>query len=97
MMFKENDESGVKGALSKSGPVSVCVDASNWAPYRSGVFSNCGKTNLNHAVTAVGYQADGVWIVRNSWGASWGDSGHIRLATGNTCGILAHAVVPNLA
>lgn len=94
MLTNEND---VKEALARSGPVSVCVDASNWSAYRSGVFSNCGKTNLNHAVTAVGYQEDGVWIVRNSWGASWGDQGHIRLATGNTCGILAHALIPNLA
>ena len=91
------DANALKEAIGSSGPVSVCADASNWSLYKSGVFSNCGTTNLNHAIVAVGYQADGVWIVRNSWGASWGDQGHIRLAAGNTCGITSHAVVPNLA
>jgi len=33
-----------------AGPVSICVDASNWSAYKSGTFSNCGTTNLNHAV-----------------------------------------------
>lgn len=87
---------GVKESLGTTGPVSICVDASNWSLYRSGVFSNCGTTNLNHAVVAIGYQADGVWIVRNSWGATWGEQGHIRLAAGNTCGLQNHALIPNL-
>lgn len=87
----------IKESLVETGPVSICVDASNWSAYRSGVFSNCGTTNLNHAVTLIGYQADGAWIVRNSWGTTWGDQGHIRLATGNTCGLQNHALIPNLA
>jgi C1A family cysteine protease len=87
----------VKETLGTVGPISICVDASNWASYKSGVFSNCGGSNLNHAVVAVGYEENGVWIVRNSWGASWGDQGHIRLAPGNTCGLQNHVVVPNLA
>lgn len=91
------DSDSVKESLAKTGPVSICVDASNWSMYKSGVFSNCGKTNLNHAVTLVGYTADSVWLVRNSWGTSWGDQGHIRLAAGNTCGLLNHALIPNIA
>ena len=94
MMTNAND---VKEAIGTSGPVSICVDASNWSMYKSGVFSNCGTTNLNHAVVAIGYQADGVWLVRNSWGTTWGDQGHIKLASGNTCGLLNHVVIPNLA
>ncbi len=78
-------------------PVSICVDASNWSLYRSGVFSNCGTTNLNHAVVLVGYNANDEWIVRNSWGTSWGEVGYIRLKAGNTCGLGNHALMVNLA
>ena len=67
-------------------PTSVCVDASNWSFYRSGVFSNCG-TSINHAVLAVGYDASGNWLVKNSWGTSWGMSGYITLKSGSTCGV----------
>jgi C1A family cysteine protease len=86
----------LKSSLATTGPVSVCVDATNWSAYKSGVFSNCGVSTLNHAVTAVGYTTDGTWIVRNSWGASWGENGFIRLKSGGTCGIDKHALIPNL-
>ena len=87
----------IKSALGTTGPVSICIDASNWSAYRTGVFSNCGNTTLNHAVTLIGYQADGTWIVRNSWGTTWGEQGFIRLKEGGTCGLDQHALIPNLA
>jgi len=68
-------------------PVSVSVDASTWSIYKSGVY-NCTSTTLDidHAVQVVGYGTDSTtnppkdyWIVRNSWGASWGEKGYIRL------------------
>jgi C1A family cysteine protease len=67
-------------------PTSVAVDATNWSLYRTGTFSNCA-TNLNHGVLAVGYDASGNWIVKNSWGTSWGQQGYITLKTGDTCGV----------
>lgn len=73
-------------------PISVAVDASNWSPYRSGVFNNC-KTSLNHGVLLTGV-TDQYWHVKNSWGPSWGESGYIRLARGNTCGICNVASYP---
>ena len=79
---------GIQGKV-----VSVAVDASNWSAYRGGVFNNC-RTQLNHGVTLVGVK-DGNWWVKNSWGASWGEKGFIRLAAGNTCGICNMAVFPN--
>lgn len=85
----------MKRAVSKA-PVSVCVDASNWSFYKSGVFNNCGETTyeqLNHAVVAVGYDSEGNWLIRNSWSTKWGESGYMRLAAGNTCGVL----IDNLA
>ena len=72
--------------LVTNGPVSICLDASNWSFYKSGIFSNCGKIQ-NHAVLLVGYD-EKRWIVKNSWGLSWGDNGYISLAKpGNTCGL----------
>ena len=73
-------------------PISVAVDATNWSTYKSGVFSNC-KTSLNHGVLLVGL-TDQSWTVKNSWGASWGEKGFIRLARGNTCGICNVASYP---
>lgn len=73
-------------------PISVAVDATNWSPYKSGVFNNC-KTSLNHGVLLVGV-TDQYWKVKNSWGTSWGESGFVRLARGNTCGICNVASYP---
>ncbi|KAL4459367.1 hypothetical protein ABPG74_017980 [Tetrahymena malaccensis] len=79
----------LKTALNAS-PVSVSMDATNLYLYTSGVYNNCDpqNLNLNHAVLAVGYDSQGNWIVKNSWGASWGQQGFFLLAPNNTCGIL---------
>lgn len=74
-------------------PISVAVDATNWSGYKSGIFNNC-KASLNHGVLLVGVASD-AWKVKNSWGASWGESGYIRVARGNTCGICNVASYPN--
>ena len=74
-------------------PVSVAVDATNWSRYSSGVFNNCAA-RLNHGVLLVG-ASDAFWRIKNSWGTSWGESGFIRLTTGNTCGICNVASYPN--
>jgi len=79
----------LQGAISKAA-IAVAVDATNWSSYRSGVFNNCAA-NLNHGVIAVGYQENEYWLVRNSWGAGWGENGYIKLAWGNTCGIFSAA------
>jgi len=95
-MLATGDTGSLRTAVGRA-PVSVCLDASNWSLYRSGVFSNCNLTPLNHAVLLVGYEDSGAWIVKNSWGTTWGESGYIRLAAGNTCGIAQHALLPNVA
>lgn len=85
-MYVGTNEAELKKALT-SHPVSAGVDATNWQSYEKGVFDNCTKT-INHYILVVGYEDTGNWIIKNSWGTSWGDSGHIKLSSGNTCGIL---------
>jgi len=81
-----NDQDAVMNHLANVGPLAVAVDASYWGGYRSGVFDGCSfseNIGLNHAVVLVGYGTDAsegdYWIVRNSWGSSWGEGGYIRL------------------
>jgi len=94
---------GDEGALMKAanlGPVSVAIEADKlvFQFYNGGVFddSSCG-TNLDHGVTLVGYGTDGkdYWIVKNSWGNGWGESGYIRMVRDkNQCGIARAASYP---
>lgn len=77
-----NDGDALASALATVGPIAVSVAASQWSLYGGGIFDGCtGSTgaSINHAVQAVGYSAD-YWIIRNSWGTSWGENGFIRLS-----------------
>jgi cathepsin L len=82
-----NRQSDVLNALNNLGPLSILVDAQAWIPYESGIFNGCAYNTsfgLDHAVLFVGYGHDTVtgldyWIVRNSWSASWGEHGYIRV------------------
>jgi len=65
------------------------------ADYESGVFNGCSYTDdmdINHVVVLSGYGTDkklgDYWLIRNSWGAGYGENGYIRLAreTTVTCG-----------
>jgi len=74
-------------------PVSVAIEADQPAFqfYSGGVMSGtCGR-QLDHGVLAVGYGTDSgtdYWIIKNSWGSSWGESGYIRLERGiDQCGL----------
>jgi cathepsin L len=85
-------------------PTCVSVEAdTDFQFYSTGILnsSKCG-TNLDHAVTAVGYGSEnGVdyFIVRNHWGPNWGENGYIRIAasgdgTAGVCGILLDSSRP---
>jgi len=91
----QGDENAMAAYLSSKGPISVCVDASNWSAYQSGIYpaSSC-TTNIDHAVLAVGYNLDQkYWIIRNSWGGDWGVQGYIYLEFGaNACDVAGYPV-----
>lgn len=86
-----NDCNNLANAL-VSRPVSVAVDGANFQLYKSGVFYNCG-TNATLAALLVG-MTDAFWVVKNSWGTTWGEAGYIRLARGNTCAVCQYASYP---
>jgi len=91
----------MKAALA-NGPVSVAIEAdkSVFQSYRSGVITSslCGK-KLDHGVLAVGYGTDGgtpYYLVKNSWGPSWGVEGYLKIGASdnNICGILSQPSYP---
>lgn len=100
----ENDESILQLAVAQQ-PVSVAIDASGplFQLYSGGIFNGYCGTSLNHGVAAVGYGNENgtkYWIVKNSWGAEWGENGYIRLPrdiefnTAGACGITKMASIP---
>jgi C1A family cysteine protease len=92
-------------ALSQQ-PVAIAIEADQreFQLYKSGVFTGACGTTLDHGVLAVGYGSENgsdYYLVKNSWGTSWGSSGYIKLARGKSynsgdgqCGILLSASYP---
>ncbi|RXN07529.1 cathepsin O [Labeo rohita] len=89
---RSGQEKVMMSVLVESGPLVVIVDAISWQDYLGGIIQHhCSSHNPNHAVLITGYDATGevpYWIVRNSWGTSWGDNGYAYIKIGNDmCGI----------
>ncbi|XP_037356028.1 cathepsin S [Talpa occidentalis] len=98
------DEEALKEAVANKGPVSVGIDATraSFFLYRSGVYDDpaCNDT-VNHGVLVVGYgNLDGkdYWLVKNSWGTTFGEQGYIRMARNskNHCGIASYPSYPEI-
>jgi len=96
-------EEALRNAVGTVGPVSIAIEADQRAFqfYTSGVLtSGCGQ-RLDHGVLLVGYGSEDnsdYWIVKNSWGETWGEQGYIRIAQGkNLCGISNQASYPHVA
>uniref|UniRef100_A0A8C2XCW5 Cathepsin 12 n=1 Tax=Cyclopterus lumpus TaxID=8103 RepID=A0A8C2XCW5_CYCLU len=101
----KGDEQALADAVATVGPITVAIDAdhSSFLFYSSGIYDEptCNPNNLSHAVLLVGYGSDGgqdYWIIKNSWGSSWGEGGYMRMVRDgrNTCGIASYALYPVL-
>ena len=95
--FSPVDEDEVKEYLYATGPLAIALNATPLQTYTGGVLdltaSKCSTSGINHAVLLVGYGHDSstdldYWLVKNSWGSSWGESGYFRISRGkSTCGV----------
>jgi len=82
-------------------PVAVSIrgSAPAFRHYRQGIISHGCGVHPNHAVLVVGYTR-GAWVVKNSWGTTWGERGYVRIARGRgpigsgVCGIFTRPVYP---
>jgi hypothetical protein len=108
---KPKSDADMMTALSKT-VVSIAIQANEptFQLYKSGVFTGACGSSLDHAVALTGYGTmNGLdyYILRNSWGQSWGQSGYMLIGKGNDpatgkpynngageCGLLMEASYP---
>lgn len=85
----KNNYTLLMNAVATVGPVAISAAAEPWQLYDSGIFDDDCGADVDHAIQLVGYgngtsgiihkTAKDYWLVRNSWGASWGEHGYIRI------------------
>ncbi|KAM9994121.1 hypothetical protein ACTFIZ_012078 [Dictyostelium cf. discoideum] len=90
------NETQIAAYLYNNGPLAIAADAEEWQFYMGGVFDfPCGQT-LDHGILIVGYGAQDTivgkntpyWIVKNSWGADWGEAGYLKVERNtDKCGV----------
>jgi len=98
--FVSTDETQIAAALVEYGPLSIGIDAAWMQTYLGGVACPfiCNKQNLDHGVLIVGYGSKEFsparlhrlpyWIIKNSWGAGWGDEGYYKICKDRgSCGL----------
>ena len=89
-----HDEAQLATFVGSRGPLAIGVDATSFQTYKGGIVTNCVSSRLNHGVLIVGYDesfSTPYWVIKNSWGTGWGESGYIRVKKGsNQCMITSY-------
>nr|CAH7748576.1 unnamed protein product [Callosobruchus chinensis] len=96
----QGNETALKPAIATVGPIAATLDARGFQFYHKGILDNshCSTSfdDLNHAILLVGYE-NNYYIAKNSYGATWGRDGYLRILMGNnTCGISWYNSYPTL-
>ena len=94
----------IKNDIFTNGPVETGFQVyQDFMSYKGGIYKKASNVLLGgHAVKVVGWGVESgteYWVVANSWGTSWGERGHFRIAIGNCCNFEAGMIsgLPNLA
>jgi len=101
----QGDETDLKNQLFTRGVMAVAMQASGtgFQNYVGGIYSCANFTAVDHGVLLVGYGTNTTsqqdyWIVKNSWGTSWGEQGYFRVLRNKgsalACGIPEYANYP---
>jgi len=84
-VLPSNNYSALMNAVANVGPIAISAAAEPWQLYDKGVYNGQCGGDVDHAIQLVGYgtgtgnEKFDYWLVRNSWGASWGEEGYIRI------------------
>ncbi|NNN06997.1 MAG: hypothetical protein HKL90_13960 [Elusimicrobia bacterium] len=91
--------------------ITVAAGAGDWENYSGGVYNGCTDGPIDHMIDIVGwdnegatFDADGnlppgkgIWILRNSWGTSWGENGYMRTKMTDGAGLRCNEVAAQAA
>ena len=101
------DEEEMKEFLYENSPLIVGINGTPLQTYSGGIIdktsSECPSSGINHLANVVGYGRDDkagkdYWIVKNSWGPSWGEEGYFRIKRGSgTCGINTYVMTATVS
>jgi len=89
------DEDQIAAALMQYGPLAIGINAGPMQMYHGGIADPwkflCNPSRLDHGVAIVGFGVESgkdYWVIRNSWGPSWGEKGYYRIVRGKgACGL----------
>ena len=95
----------------KSISIGIAAAAGSWESYSGGIYKACATGELDHMINIVGWDNEGatfdaegnlppgkgIWILRNSWGKSWGEQGYMRMKMTNPAGKRCNAVAEEAA
>ena len=87
VVYNEPSDEIMKRILVRQGPFAVAINANPFFHYEGGILdcSSFDITGTNHYVVVVGYDAEGNWILKNSWGTDRGENGYITVDKNGNC------------